>query len=266
MHWLRFLSLIFCFILPFRGEAGQTVVLIHGYLADGRDWRATGIVHALQQAGWEDAGHLFPWGPMPRNVPASYPRHLYSVTLPSEAPLTVQARWLDFYLAEIQARHSTDQLILIGHSAGGVVARLSLVHSQLPIIGLITLASPHLGTDKAEWGARLSRSPLGWFAPFIGFNTLNRSEGLYRDLVREYPKTPLFWLNRQPHPDIFYAAIIRVAGDDWVAPYSQDLNDVPALSGRAVVVTSAGSHHLQPADGPVLAALLEDLLSSLIKK
>lgn len=253
---LIFLSLIFTTVY-----AGQTVVLVPGYLSDSRVWRETEIVYTLQRAGWQDGGDLFPWGTTGK-IPSNPDEHyVYAVNLPSEAPLPVQAQWLDFYLHQLQRRHPDNTLILIGHSAGGVVARLTMVVSRAPVTGLVTIASPHLGTDAAEDGLRLTHSPVGWFAPWLGLGTLNRSQELYRDLVREYPATPLFWLNRQPHPDAFYASIVRVGGDDWVPPYSQDLNDVPALHGQALTLTTIGTHSLHPADGPIIVSLLTKLLN-----
>jgi len=244
----QIVSLLFILLLSLPAHAGHTLVLIHGYLDDGSTWRQSGIVSAFSAAGWQEAGHL--------------ERNLYTVTLPSEAPLAAQAQWLDFYLRQLQKRHPKNSLILVGHSAGGVVARLVMVVSGIPVQGLITIASPHLGTDKAEWGSMLSNSPFSWFAPFFGLDTLNRSKGLYWDLVREHPASLLFWLNRQSHPSAFYASIVRVDGDKWVPAYSQDMNDVPALRGLAMTVTSEGTHSLQVADGPVLISLLDKLLLS----
>ncbi len=257
--------LLFILLLSFLTPAyagGQTAVLVHGYLSDGLIWRDTGVSYILHQAGWQDAGDLFPAGPVPAVLPPANPkgRYVYTVTLPSEAPLPVQAHWLDFYLRELQRRHPENQLILIGHSAGGVVARLVMVTNRFPIAGLITIATPHLGTSAAEDGLLLSNSPVGWVAPFLGLGTLTRSEDLYRDLTREYPAMPLFWLNRTPHPpQAFYLSIIRLAGDDWVPPYSQDMNNVPALTGKAMVATTRGEHGLHPGDGYLLVTWLEKL-------
>lgn len=230
---LRIITFIFILFLSASSYAGKTVVLIHGYLGDDSSWHANGIVAALQQ-------HYY----------------TYTVNLPSEAPLVAQAQYLDVYLRDIKTKHPKNSLVLVGHSAGGVVARLVMVRSGIPIQGLITISSPHLGTDKAELAYNISNSPFGWIAPFLGLSTINRSRDLYRDLMRENPSSLIFWLNRQPHPKAFYSSIVRIAGDKWVAPYSQDLNDVPALRGLATTITSVGTHHLQPADGPVLLDLL----------
>jgi triacylglycerol lipase len=231
---LRIITFLFVSLFSASSYAGKTVVLVHGYLSDGSSWQTNGIVAALQHHRYDT----------------------YVVNLPSEAPLVVQAQHLDVLLRDIKAKHPQNSLILVGHSAGGVVARLVMVRSGIPIQGLITISSPHLGTDKAELGYAISNTPLAWAAPFLGLNTVNRSRDLYRDLMREHPSSLIFWLNRQPHPKAFYASIVRVAGDQWVAPYSQDLNDVPALRGLATTITSAGTHYLQPADGAVLVDLL----------
>jgi pimeloyl-ACP methyl ester carboxylesterase len=257
----RIISFLFILLLSLPTYAGQTLVLIHGYLGDGSTWRPVGIVSALQPAGWQDAGHLFPGGPLPGGI-AKNPlkRYIYSVTLPSEAPLATQAQLLDFYLRHLQQRHLDNTLILVGHSAGGVVARLVMVVSGIPIQGLITIASPHLGTEKAEWATLLSNSPFSWITPFLGLDTINRSKGLYWDLVREHPTSFLFWLNRQPHPKASYISIVRLGGDDWVPPYSQDMNDVPVLRGLARTIPTTGNHSLHPTDGPLLLSLLDKML------
>lgn len=264
MRWWSLCCALCC--AAFNVYAGQTVVLVHGYLADGSEWRGSGIVTALQRAGWQDMGHLVSQGylAVPQSVTASSSRILYSVTLSSEAPLQVQAQQLVTYLSLLQQRHPQNKIILVGHSAGGVVARLATLGVSLPIQGLISIASPHLGTDKAELGVMANQSPLSWFAPFFGMETLNRSAQLYLDLVRETPNSLLFWLNRQVHPNIFYASIVRVneqnEANSIVPAYSQDMNNIPALRGKSVSVPSVGLHSLQFSDGILLAKLLQQSL------
>jgi len=260
MKYLRTLLFPLLLLWTVTSHAGQTLVLVHGYLGDGSSWRTTGIVATLQHAGWQDLGHLLPHHALPGGGgPFNHEKYLYSLTLPSEAPLIAQAQWLNRYLHILQTRHPDNDLILVGHSVGGVVGRLSMVYGA-PVKGLITIASPHLGTDKAEWGTFINQTPLSWITPLLGLGTINRSEALYWDLNREYPATALFWLNRQPHPTAHYVSLIRVnESTNWnslVPAYSQDMNNVPALMGRSVVVPSIGGHYLHPADGPIIASLL----------
>lgn len=264
VRWWSLCCALCC--MAFNVYAGQTLVLIHGYLADGSEWRGSGVVTALQRAGWQDMGHLLSQGYLaaPQSTTPSSSRILYSVTLSSEAPLQVQAQQLANYLQLLQQRHPQNKMILVGHSAGGVVARLAVLSPALSVQGLITIASPHLGTDKAELGVMANQSPLSWFAPFFGMETLNRSAQLYLDLVRETPSSLLFWLNRQPHPSMFYASIVRVneqnEANSIVPAYSQDMNNVPALRGKSVSVPSVGLHSLQFSDGILLAKLLQQSL------
>jgi len=262
MNALRWIILSSMLIFSNVTQAGQTLVLIHGYLGTGTAWRTTGIVDMLQRAGWRDSGHLFPQSELPSGLPDSQTqRYLYTVTLPSEAPLPIQTRQLSFYLHWLQQRHPDNSMILIGHSAGGVVARLSMIfHPDIPVKGLITIASPHLGTDKAELGYMLGHSPFSWVAPLMGLDTINRSQGLYYDLVRERPSTALFWLNRRPHPPAIYVSIIRInegyGFEDFVPSYSQDMNNIMALRGQSWVIPTEGYHNLRWSDGELIAGLL----------
>lgn len=241
----------------------QVAVLVHGYLGDRESWQEAGIEARLGEAGWRDAGAVVP-SPrgMVRAAPEPAPRTpaFYTVELPSEAPVLLQARVLDRALAPVRRAHPEAPLILVGHSAGGVVARAWMVgHPETPVRALVTVASPHLGTDRAGLGLAAGHSPLGLFAPFMGLGSLNRSQGLYADLTPERPGNLLHWLNRQPHPEAAYISVVR-AGDDPVVPAaSQHLGNVAALGGRARSVTTSSGHLLEGADGAVLARILDGL-------
>jgi len=243
--------------------AGQTLVLIHGYLSEGGVWRGSGVIPILQQAGWVDAGHLNPDIPIHGIIAGTQTptnRYVYTITLPSEMPLMGQLNWLVGYLNHLKTLYPDNDLILAGHSAGGVLARLAMVYVGASIQGLITIASPHLGTDTAEIAATAANSPLNWFLTLMGSNTLSRSEALYWDLVRERPGSFLFWLNRQPHPKARYISVVRAntgfLSDNLVPAYSQNMNNVVALQGKSLIIPSFGPHSLQPADGGLLAFLL----------
>lgn len=251
--------------------AAEAMVLIQGYLGEDDPWRRSGVTTAMVRAGWQDGGHLLD-GPdgVRRNGPRNKgTKSFYTVALPTEAPLLLQARHLERYMAYLQARHEGESLYLIGHSAGGVLARLYMVqYPRVRISALITIASPHLGTGTAEAGLLAGQSPLGWVAPLMGAQSINRSQDLYHDLSREQPGNLLFWLNRQPHPKSRYIAVIHKDGGlfgmgDLVVPeWSQDMNNVAVLRGAVVTVPVSGEHTLSPADGALLIDLLHRLQAS----
>jgi len=95
----------------------------------------------------------------------------------------------------------------------------------------------------------------------MGAETLNRSQGLYSDLLPEQPGRFLYELNRQPHPKAQYISIVRnpnsTDGGDLVVPaYSQDMRHVFALRNRAQSYMVNGGHSLTPNDGELIIDLL----------
>lgn len=244
----------------------EVMVLVHGYHGNPDDWRSSGIVTRLAGAGWIDAGVAF-YAPdgrlvLPKTGSGSG-KHLITVHLPSEFPLLLQSRTLGDYLKAIAEAYPGERLIIVGHSAGGVVARSALVRSpaRLPVAQLITIASPHLGTSLAEAGAFAASSPLSMVAPLMGAGTLNRSAQLYHDLQPEEPGTLLFALNRQPHPRIDYVSMVRrqpfgIPGDLLVSSESQRLEHVYALRGLARSIVAGFGHGLHSGDADVILRLL----------
>ncbi len=260
--------------MPFCAQAKVTV-LVHGYLSNASTWERSGVNAMLRQAGWRQAGHLgiSPTGFTDVALPHEDSDKLfYTVDLPSLAPAPIQASWLKAALDRISARHPEQDISIVAHSAGGVVARLTLVqYGAGKVKRLITIAAPHLGTDKAvraldavddggmfgmikEW---LVREEIGDGM----YNTLQVSRGILFNLVPPAPGTLLYWLNIQPHPDIEYVSVIRsggyvIAGDLIVPPFSQDMNQVPALRGKSKVYVTVQGHELTPNDGRLLAEIL----------
>ncbi|NEX23805.1 alpha/beta hydrolase [Thiorhodococcus mannitoliphagus] len=278
-HW-RFrwwLALCCALGVMFAGpaSAGRILVLVHGYLGDSTSWQQSGVLPVLEQAGWTLAGNwestqfgvrLEPVGP-PAGEFA-----IYTVDLPPTAPLMEQARFLGGMLAAIAQQHPTDSVDLIGHSAGGVVARLALVnYGPSTVTRLITIAAPHLGTERA-WEALDATNDTGLFGGIkrwlvkreVGddlYRTLQSSRGVLADLAPPRPGNLLNWLNARQHPDIAYVAVVRGAaygmpGDQVVPAPSQDLRRVPALKGRASIRVVAGGHELSPQDGLLLSELV----------
>ncbi|MET0013383.1 MAG: alpha/beta fold hydrolase [Sedimenticola sp.] len=245
------------------------LVLVHGYLGTAHSWEASGINSVLEQNGWQRAGvvHAGPAGiqlvPGPGQQSAN---KVYTVELPSIAPLTLQAQQLQAMLRELSARHPGEPLYIAGHSAGGVVARLALVRDpSISANALVTIASPHLGTARAIEALEETdgSGPIGWIKDFFGgdlYHTVKHSWGALVELTPAHPGNMLFWLNSQKHPDIAYHSIVRTGpvglGDELVPLFSQDMNNVPALKGRSKVQAVSADHSLNPRDGVMLVQVI----------
>ena len=263
------LSSIFVWIVLSSCATAETLVLVHGYLGGADSWRTNGVTEVLEQHGWRDGGHLTAGsqGVSLRGPDNLGSRRFYTLNLPTQSSLLTQANQLSRYLVYLRTCFPNTALILAGHSAGGVVARLTMV--QQPDVGvttLITIASPHLGTESAEIGLALSQSPLGWFAPLVGAGALNRSQELYRDLARENLSNILYWLNRQPHPAAVYTSIVRGKdhrfhgfSDLFMTTFSQDMNHVYSLRGRVQTIATSGPHGLRADDGTLIVKILSSL-------
>jgi pimeloyl-ACP methyl ester carboxylesterase len=256
-------------------SAGRILVLVHGYLGDSASWQQNGVLPVFEQAGWRVAGN---WQSTPSGVrlepvgPRAGEFAVHTVDLPSIAPLMEQARFLGGMLGAIAQRHPTGTIDLIGHSAGGVVARLALVnYGAGTVTRLITVAAPHLGTERASQALDASDDSglfggiKRWFVKRkVGedmYRTVQSSREVLADLSPPMPGNLLYWLNGRPHPDIAYVAVVRGAaygmpGDQVVPAPSQDLRRVPALNGRATIRVVAGGHELSPQDGLLLSELV----------
>ena len=232
-------------------------------------------MNVLRENGWSDAGIVTatPDGGVfhiPRDKTVNRNK-VYRVHLPAEAPLQIQAAHLYSELLFINKRHAKEKIILVGHSAGGVVSRLVLVNPDVPKIDtLITIASPNLGTDRAIQGLDIIYDkPIFCPGPGIAFlknifggndyQYLKQSQGALVDLSPAVPGSLIGWLNKQPHPSITYHSIVRREGDEMVPVFSQDLNQVPQLSGKSKVHLTSSGHSLNPTDGELLVKILRKI-------
>ncbi len=256
----RLLALLLFLAAPI--AQADTTLLLHGHLGSQMDFRDSGFTDAFQRAGWRDGGHYSathtPTPPTERHAS----RIFCTVALTGEAPLRSQSRELGDAITKLRALRPHDPLILIGFSAGGVVARLYMVeHPQEDVRALITLASPHLGTESAALGRLIEDSGLGAYAEELGAGFIRRSQALYSDLLPEQPGSFLHALNRRPHPGARYIGIVRSNGEpepgDLVVPAaSQDLNNVHALRGRVETLHRPGVHGVTQEDGELIVRLL----------
>lgn len=255
--WLLLIPL-FCFS---GHAAAEVAVLIHGYASHAFTWQQSGVNHQLAKSGWFHAG-------LPGVAPSKNQHVFYTVQLPAHESLLLQTSLLLNFLEQLRARHPDERLTLVGHSAGGVVARMAVLRGNVAKVArLVTIASPHSGTSRALQGLEVvNDKPLfcpgpGWYSmkSFFGGNTYDYLVSSQRALIDMLPQGYggiLDWANQQEHPNIEYHAIVRQNGDQYVSAASQDMNQLSVLKGRVRVWLTNSAHGLSPVDGVVLAKIL----------
>lgn len=238
--------------------AGQVMLLIPGYQSQlTHPFREAGVTIPLAGSGWVDGGQMLPSlrGVEFDRSPEATRKLFYTLVMPTERPVSMQAEWLNLYLDAVARRHPDEPVILVAHSIAGVVARYSLVTRRRPDVeALITIASPHVDSSMIQLGDFFWQSPLGTYTPLLSQTDLRRLLELYSGISPNQPGNVLRWLSHQTHPDIRYVAIVRFS-DTIVDPVLQDLNRVADLRGRAEMLLSPGAHALEATDGTLLAAL-----------
>jgi pimeloyl-ACP methyl ester carboxylesterase len=264
--FLLAIFLLTLFLLPASLQA-RTMLLIHGYLADGMSWRTTKATKGLVTAGWKDGGH-YSFSQQGLLLPINSEAKgdaFFTVDLPSKAPISVQTNILGRYLEHLYLVRN-EPVIFVGHSAGGIVARLYLINpAHVPALSLITISTPHLGTPSANIAYSASDSPLGIMLDLAGQDDMRDSRGLYSDLKTALPNTFLYWLNQQPHPRIPYVSVIRsneaktkLSKQDFIVPpNNQNMNNVWALRGQSLTYLTRENHFLSDKDGLFLIDILK---------
>jgi pimeloyl-ACP methyl ester carboxylesterase len=257
------------FLLTPLSLQAKTLVLVHGYLSNASIWNTSGFSQVLERNGFVqgDSYNFNPWGMMVPRPIASNINAFYRVELPSQTNLQTQEGILLQYLQHLYAQRQ-EPLTLIGHSAGGLVARLFLLDPKtVPVNGLITIATPHLGTPTADLAYLAGNSPIGMMISLVGEQTLQDSRGLLSDLKEEKPGSFLFWMNRQPYPNLHYASIVRKNESiskpkkfDFIVPaVSQDMNNVWSLRNRSGVAITTDNHALGHKDALVVLDILRQI-------
>lgn len=261
MLWPRLLILGLLLISNFSARA-DVLVLVHGFAGSAMSWEESGVLPVLRQQGWKVAGILGPaehWLPMARSQQA-----VYLLNLASAEHLNVQIHQAQHHLQQIQQRHPQQSLIIVGHSVGGVVARAALLNrSSLSVKALITIAAPHEGTPRASQGLDLAESPFPLSIPVAMLTgeywpLLQHARPLLWELQPANVNSVLAQLNRSPHPNIAYYAVVRM-NDEMVPPWSQNLGFLAMQGLQVKNINSAYGHGLMPEDGILIARIVENL-------
>ena len=270
----RFTATALFVLLVISGSVkADVVLLVHGYQGTVFSWEHSGVTTVLQQFGWKRAGVLLgaPNGLIP--VPLEWQdadNKVINLQLNSEAPLNGQANVFTAALRWVNDRYPSEKIIVVGHSLGGVVARLGMVRHGAPQVkALITIASPHLGTALAYQGLDEIDDPfpLNKIKEFFGgsrYDMLQRSEGMLHDIVPALPGKLLHWLNSRLHPPIKYFSVVRTTvhgalGDNVVPGFSQDMANVAAIGQNSTRMIQGFTHGLNVLDGYAIVNIIDQL-------
>lgn len=265
---------LFLFFSMWAVSAHADVLLeVHGFKGSVYSWERSGVNAVLQQFGWKRAAVLVaaPQGLIA--LPMKWQEadnKVVNLQLNSEVSLLGQANAFTAALRWVNDRYPAEKIIVVGHSLGGVVARLAMVRDGAPHVkALITIASPHQGTALAYRGLDEIDDPfpINKIKEFFGgetYDILKRSRTLLHEIVPAIPGKLLYWLNTRQHPEIQYFSIVRsslggILGDPIVPGYSQDMGNIPAIGGKSTRIIEGFQHGLSMLDGYTLVNILEQL-------
>lgn len=214
-----FLFLAFFAPLTIFANSHQTIVLVSGVTSEN-SWIKTGIATQLNKS-----------------------HKVFIPNIPFNLPIQTQSKLLNSYIKDIKG-----DIILVGHSAGGVVARNVVVNgSNDNITHLITIASPHLGSSIASTSTLLNSIP---FSSFISKPLFSDSYYAQAPIQQLMPNSRIITqLNKQEHPNICYSSVIKTGGminNSFADIASQNMNLIQSIDSDRFF--SKNGHALTPDD------------------
>lgn len=121
------------------------VLLVHGYICNQRVWDK--IARMLHRSG--------------HPVLAVTLEPLF-VSIEDYVPQLQQA------VAQLQQATASKQVALVGHSMGGLVIRAWLrQHGSTAVSSIITLGTPHQGTQITGWSPTTNMAQMAWHSPWL---------------------------------------------------------------------------------------------------
>jgi triacylglycerol lipase len=148
--------------LPATGAVARVpVVLVHGYVCNHRIWDDT--IAALRAAG----------------------HPVLAVDLePLFTSIDSYAKIVDAAVNEIRQKSGASQVALIGHSMGGLVIRAWMrAHGTTRVAKVITLGTPHAGTQIAPGTRTPNGQQMAWKSQWLGALLAQESDAT-RALIR----------------------------------------------------------------------------------
>lgn len=119
-------------------RTGPVIVLVHGFVCNSGLW--VGMIRHLRDAGF-DRVHTVDLDPLYRSMSKSLAE-------------------FDASLSKIMRReNSHEEVILIGHSMGGVLARVFQNRHPERVLAAISIGAPHAGTDLARLVSTIDAGP-----------------------------------------------------------------------------------------------------------
>lgn len=159
------------------------------------------FLHGLNTYGDDDL-HIGPlrFGSMNAPWESALKRRGLEVLAPvalGSHPIEKQAELVREELKKIGWWHSR-RLHLIGHSSGGLIARVLASHSETPVLSVTTVGTPNHGTLAAEVGMKIANQPIAASAlKAVGYDPKSRLEVFARYTKRSmrefnssYPERP----------------------------------------------------------------------------
>ena len=218
MFTLSIFAAIFFTVSPARAEAPRRVtLLVHGLTYAWEDQITTwgdrleepteatafsGMIGAMERGGHKFGGTIRPHAgeiDLPADledyeaIEDSVGANLFTLEFSSQAAsegLESKTAELDSALSELQAFTGADQITIVAHSAGGVIARAYLQEAIPEITNadnvdrLITIGTPHMGSRLAKMFGRLVGRRATSLSPDEEiFNSLNNELDLPRNVL-----------------------------------------------------------------------------------
>lgn len=183
--------------VPSRPPGRRIAVLVAGFGSRGGDASILGLdTEALGYAAADVAQLSYRGGRVPGvGDLAGVPVNGYEPA-DSTVDIRTSAQHLRELLASIRAAHPGVPVDVLAHSQGGVVARVALgrdgdgLDPRLPEVGnLVTLGTPHHGTDLATAGALLLTTRAGELAAAAASRATGGSLTLDSDAARQLAET-----------------------------------------------------------------------------